>query len=81
MVDHYRRRDDGGALAILDSANMTSYPQAVLTRAAIYAQLGRLQERAVWRDVETRFPEFAARFDEGLTSGSRMWRSISAKAF
>jgi hypothetical protein len=62
---------------------MTSYPQAVLTRAAIYAQRGRLQEaRAVWRDVETRFPEFAARFDEGLTSGSRpMWRSISAKAF
>jgi len=47
VVDHYRRRDYEGALAILDSANVTSYPHAVLTRAAIYAQLGRQQEASV----------------------------------
>jgi hypothetical protein len=65
VVDHYRRRDYVGALAILDSANMTSYPHALLTRAAICGQLGRLEEAsAAWTDVATRFPEFVGRFYE-----------------
>ena len=67
VVDHYRRRGYAQALAILDSANLPSYPHAVMTRAAIYAQLGQLNEsHAVWREVATRWPEYAAHVEEEM---------------
>ena len=60
VIDRYRRRDYAGALEILDRVNMPSYPQTLMTRAAIYAQLGRLEDaRAVWRAAEARVPGFA----------------------
>ena len=66
-MDHYRRREYAQALAILDSANLPSYPHAVMTRAAIYAQLGQLNEsHAVWREVATRWPEYAAHVEEEM---------------
>jgi non-specific serine/threonine protein kinase len=67
VVDHYRRREYAQALAILDRANLPSYPHAVMTRAAIYAQLGHLKEaHAVWREVATRWPEYAAHVEEEM---------------
>ena len=60
VIDRYRRRDYPGALAILDRVNMPGYPNAMLVRAAVYAQLGRLDDAlAVWRDVEARVPGYA----------------------
>jgi TolB-like protein/cytochrome c-type biogenesis protein CcmH/NrfG len=67
VIDHYRRRDYLGALEILDRANMPGYPQALMTRAGIYAQLGRLDEAAeLWRAAEARLPGYSARLHEEL---------------
>ncbi len=44
VIDRYRRRDYAGALEILDRVNMPGYPNVMLARAAVYAQLGRLDE-------------------------------------
>ena len=61
VIDRYRRRDYPGALAILDRVNMPGYPNAMLVRAALYAQLGRLDDAlAVWREVEARVPGYGA---------------------
>lgn len=67
VLDHYRRRDYPQALAILDRANLPSYPHAVMTRAAIHAQLGHVKEaHAAWREVATRWPEYAAHLEEEM---------------
>ena len=67
LVDHYRRGDYAGALAVLDRVNMPSYPYMVMQRVAIYAQLGRTRDAyAVLKDAESRMPEFVVNFGREL---------------
>ena len=68
VMDRYRRRDYAGALEILDRVNMPGYPNVMLARAAVYAQLGRLDEAAaVWREADARVPGYGARLHAELT--------------
>jgi TolB-like protein/Tfp pilus assembly protein PilF len=68
VMDRYRRRDYPGALEILDRVNMPGYPQAVIARAGIYAQLGRLDEAAdLWRGAEARIPGYSARLHDEIS--------------
>jgi TolB-like protein len=64
IVDHYSRRDYEGALAILNRVNMPAYPNSLMMRAAIYGQLGRLDEgRALVREAVSRAPGIDNRHD------------------
>jgi serine/threonine protein kinase/tetratricopeptide (TPR) repeat protein len=57
IVDRYRRHDYTGALEILNRFNMPGYPQGYVMRAAIYGQLGRIDEgRALLREAEAKLP-------------------------
>jgi adenylate cyclase len=63
VIDHYRRGDYEGALRVLDRVNMPSYPYTRMARAAIYGQLGRIEEaREVWNEASALIPEFIANY-------------------
>jgi TolB-like protein len=48
-VDRFRRRDYAGALELVERINTPRYPPYVILKAAVYGQLGRVDEaRAVW---------------------------------
>jgi TolB-like protein/Tfp pilus assembly protein PilF len=65
MADHYRRGDYAGALQILDRVNMPGYPPALVMRAAVYGQLGRVADaRAVWNEAAAMMPDIAAHMQE-----------------
>jgi TolB-like protein/Tfp pilus assembly protein PilF len=57
IVDLYRRHDYAAALELLDRINMPGYPNSPIIRAALYGQLGRIEEgRALVREAEARLP-------------------------
>jgi tetratricopeptide (TPR) repeat protein len=68
VLDKVRRGEYPEALELLDRVNLPSYPHALMARAAIYAQLGRLDDAlAVWREADARMPGFVDRMHDQLT--------------
>jgi TolB-like protein/Flp pilus assembly protein TadD len=64
IFNRYRLRDYSGALDLLNRVTMPNYPNALVVRAAVYGQLGRLDEgRALVRDAEARMPGITDRHD------------------
>jgi TolB-like protein/Tfp pilus assembly protein PilF len=65
IFNRYRLGDYAGALDLLNRVTMPNYPNSLVVRAAIYGQLGRLEEgRALVRDVEARMPGITDRHND-----------------
>jgi TolB-like protein/Tfp pilus assembly protein PilF len=68
VLDKVRRGEYVQALELLDRVNLPGYPHALMARAAIYAQLGRVDEAlAVWREADARMPGFVDRIHDQLS--------------
>jgi TolB-like protein/Flp pilus assembly protein TadD len=72
IFNKYRLRDYTGALDLLNRVTMPNYPNGLVVRAAVYGQLGRVDEgRALVRDAEMKLPGITDRHSDAR----RKWLS------